>query len=64
VLVSFSVNVHSARINTLGERAEDTFLITGEILNETRTVIRLETMLLEALRTSSETSGANPGNRH
>ena len=25
VLVSFGVNVHSARVNTLGERAEDTF---------------------------------------
>lgn len=60
VLVSFSVNVHGARINTLGERAEDTFLITGAILNETRTVIRLETRLLEALRTSSEASGVNP----
>ncbi|WP_084226694.1 [protein-PII] uridylyltransferase [Nitrosospira sp. NpAV] len=56
VLVSFGVNVHSARINTLGERAEDTFLITGEILNETRTLIHLETMLLEALRTQPRAS--------
>lgn len=61
VLVSFGVNVHSARINTLGERAEDTFLITGDILNETRTLIHLETMLLRALRTSSETANARSG---
>ncbi|MDQ3186282.1 MAG: [protein-PII] uridylyltransferase, partial [Pseudomonadota bacterium] len=52
VLVGFGVNVHSARINTLGERAEDTFLVTGKILNETRTVIHLETELLSALQTS------------
>jgi len=60
VLVHFDVNVHSARINTLGERAEDTFLITGEILNETRTLIHLETALLKALQTSGETTHARP----
>ena len=61
VLVHFDVNVHSARINTLGERAEDTFLITGEMLNETRTLIQLETALLKALQTSGETTHARPG---
>jgi [protein-PII] uridylyltransferase len=42
--------VHSARINTLGERAEDTFLITGSLLNDTRSLIHLETRLLKALQ--------------
>ena len=51
VLVHFGVSVHSARITTLGERAEDTFLIAGKILNETRTLIRLETELLKVLQT-------------
>jgi [protein-PII] uridylyltransferase len=54
VLVSFGVNVHSARVNTLGERAEDTFLVTGDALKESRTLLRLETELIEALQTSSE----------
>jgi [protein-PII] uridylyltransferase len=50
VLAEFAVNVHSARINTLGERAEDTFLITGSALNDTRSLVHLETRLLKALQ--------------
>ncbi len=60
VLVHFGVNVHSARINTLGERAEDTFLITGKILNEATNLIQLKTELLKALQTADETSQAKP----
>lgn len=52
VLARSNVRVHSARINTMGERAEDIFLITGSILNETRTLIHLETELLRILQTS------------
>lgn len=55
MLVHCGVSVHSARISTLGERAEDTFLVTGKILNETRTLIHLETELLKILQTSGET---------
>ncbi|SFN83751.1 [protein-PII] uridylyltransferase [Nitrosospira briensis] len=55
VLVHFEVNVRSARINTLGGRVEDTFLVTGNVLNESRTVIRLETKLIKVLETSCET---------
>lgn len=55
VLVRFGVSVHTARINTLGERAEDTFLVTGNILNDSRMVIQLEANLIKALQTSSET---------
>jgi len=57
VLVQFGVSVHSARINTLGDRAEDTFLVTGEILSEAKTLIHLETKLVKALQTSAETAG-------
>nr|WP_245728073.1 [protein-PII] uridylyltransferase [Nitrosovibrio tenuis] len=57
VLVQFGVNVHSAKINTLGERAEDTFLVTGNILSEAKTLIHLETQLIKALQTSRETAG-------
>jgi [protein-PII] uridylyltransferase len=50
VLAEFAVSVHGARINTLGERAEDTFLITGSVLNDTRSLVHLETRLLKALQ--------------
>jgi [protein-PII] uridylyltransferase len=53
-LARSNVRVHSARINTMGARAEDIFLITGSILNETRTLIHLETELLRILQTSDE----------
>ncbi|MBA4143057.1 MAG: [protein-PII] uridylyltransferase [Nitrosospira sp.] len=56
VLVRFGVDVHSARVNTLGERAEDTFLVTGNILNKSRTLIHLETELIKVLQTSFENS--------
>ncbi|HEX8874433.1 MAG TPA: ACT domain-containing protein, partial [Nitrosospira sp.] len=57
VLVQFGVNVHSARINTLGERAEDTFLITGNVLSDARMLIHLETRLINTLQTSNGTAG-------
>ncbi|MEW6313224.1 MAG: [protein-PII] uridylyltransferase [Pseudomonadota bacterium] len=51
VLVSYGINLHSARIATLGERAEDTFLITGDMLNDAKAVLRFEGDLLAALQT-------------
>jgi [protein-PII] uridylyltransferase len=56
VLVQCGVNVHSARVNTLGDRAEDTFLVTGEILGQAKTLIHLETKLIKAVQTSNETA--------
>jgi [protein-PII] uridylyltransferase len=50
VLTKYDINLHTARINTLGARAEDTFLITGEALNDPKTVVRLESDLVEQLR--------------
>ncbi len=60
VLARSNVRVHSARVNTMGERAEDIFLITGRILNETRTLIHLETELLRILQTSDEMIQVKP----
>ncbi len=57
VLVQFGVDVHSARINTLGDRAEDTFLVTGQPLSDPKTLIHLETKLVKALETSDRSSG-------
>ncbi|MCC7080279.1 MAG: [protein-PII] uridylyltransferase [Burkholderiales bacterium] len=50
VLVRYDLNLHSAKINTLGERVEDTFLITGAALKDARTSVRLESELLQALQ--------------
>jgi [protein-PII] uridylyltransferase len=49
VLADYGVVVHTAKINTLGERAEDTFLVTGAALREPRLTLRLESDLLTAL---------------
>jgi [protein-PII] uridylyltransferase len=49
-LAVHGINVHSARINTLGERAEDVFLIEGASLCDQSALLRLEAELLDRLR--------------
>ena len=49
-LATANVNVESAKINTLGERAEDVFLIDGARLHDQAALLRLETALYEQLR--------------
>ncbi|MGH8750518.1 MAG: [protein-PII] uridylyltransferase [Burkholderiales bacterium] len=49
VLVNYQINMHTAKINTLGERAEDVFLIDGEALNHNKKVVQIEAELLQAL---------------
>ncbi|WP_353155842.1 [protein-PII] uridylyltransferase, partial [Herminiimonas fonticola] len=50
VLARYKVNLHTAKIMTLGERVEDVFLIDGPVLNNPRSQIQLETDLLDTLR--------------
>ncbi len=50
VLDSYDINVYTAKINTLGERAEDSFLVTGETLLDSKKVVRLEAELVRELR--------------
>jgi [protein-PII] uridylyltransferase len=50
VLAKYRINLHTAKIMTLGERVEDVFLVDGPVLNNARSQIQLETDLLEALR--------------
>ncbi|WP_233863185.1 [protein-PII] uridylyltransferase [Paraburkholderia adhaesiva] len=49
VLAEHRVGVHAARINTLGERVEDVFLVDGTVLSNSRLQIRVETELLRAI---------------
>jgi [protein-PII] uridylyltransferase len=49
-LARANVNVASAKINTLGDRAEDVFLIDGARLHDEQALLRLETALYEELR--------------
>jgi [protein-PII] uridylyltransferase len=49
-LATAQINVASAKINTLGERAEDIFLIDGADLRDEQALLRLETALYEQLR--------------
>ncbi|MCM8611838.1 [protein-PII] uridylyltransferase [Accumulibacter sp.] len=49
-LAAHGANLHTAKISTLGERVEDTFLISGGDLGETANRIRLETELIERLK--------------
>ena len=49
-LAQANIDVVSARINTLGERAEDVFLIGGAKLHDEQALLRLETALYEQLR--------------
>jgi [protein-PII] uridylyltransferase len=49
-LAAANVNVESARINTLGERAEDVFLLDGARLHDDTALLKLETALYDQLR--------------
>jgi [protein-PII] uridylyltransferase len=49
-LAEYNLNLYSAKINTLGDRAEDVFLISGPALADSKTVLKLEQELLAALQ--------------
>ena len=49
-LAGYKLNLHSAKINTLGDRAEDVFLISGGALQDSKTVLKLEQELLAELQ--------------
>lgn len=49
VLAAHQVDVLTAKINTLGERAEDVFLVAGETLAKARGQLQLENDLLDAI---------------
>ncbi|MDP4733478.1 MAG: [protein-PII] uridylyltransferase [Limnohabitans sp.] len=50
VLALHGIHLHLAKISTLGERVEDTFLVSGPALQQNRAQIEIETELLQALQ--------------
>jgi [protein-PII] uridylyltransferase len=50
VLGKYAINLITAKIVTLGERAEDVFVISGAALSNPKTVLLLESELLDALQ--------------
>jgi [protein-PII] uridylyltransferase len=49
-LSRYQINLQTARINTLGDRAEDVFLVSGETLSNSKKVLQLEQDLLKELQ--------------
>jgi [protein-PII] uridylyltransferase len=49
VLARYQVNLQLAKVSTLGERVEDTFLVDGPMLQQSKAQIRIESDLLDAL---------------
>lgn len=50
ILNRYKINLHTAKIMTLGERVEDVFIVDGAALQNPRSQIQLEAELLDALR--------------
>ena len=48
-LARCQISLQTARINTLGDRAEDVFLVSGENLSNSKIVLQLEQELLKDL---------------
>ena len=52
VLAAHHIDLQLAKISTLGERVEDSFLISGPALQHAKTQIAIETELLQALQSN------------
>ena len=49
VLARHEINLHLAKVSTLGERVEDTFLVDGAALQRSREQLQIESELLDAV---------------
>ena len=49
VLARHHINLHLAKVSTLGERVEDTFLVDGAVLQHARQQLQMESELLDAV---------------
>ena len=60
VLASHHINLQLAKITTLGERVEDTFLIDGPALQQNKMQLQIETELLDAISAVSRRPRRSP----
>jgi [protein-PII] uridylyltransferase len=60
ILAGYRLNLHTARVNTLGDRAEDVFLVSGEALAHPKTVLHLEQDLLRELSLTPQSAAPVP----
>ena len=49
MLAQHHLNLQLAKITTLGERVEDTFLIDGSALQQNKLQLQIETEMLDAI---------------
>ena len=49
MLARHHINLQLAKVTTLGERVEDTFLVDGPALQQSRVQIQLESEVLDAV---------------
>ncbi len=49
-LAEYGIDLNTAKINTLGDRAEDFFLVSGNALQDPKTVVKFESELLRQLQ--------------
>ena len=63
VLARHHVNLQLAKISTLGERVEDTFLVDGAALQHNREQLEIETELLDAIAPVATPAPAAPAMR-
>ena len=50
LLANYKLSLYSAKINTLGDRAEDVFLVSGTALRDSKAMLKLEQELLGELQ--------------
>jgi len=60
VLSTHRVVIHTARITTLGNRAEDFFLVSGDALHHAKSLLAIETDLIAALDQTAQTPSVIP----
>jgi [protein-PII] uridylyltransferase len=63
ILAKHHISLQTARINTLGDRVEDVFLVSGEALAAPKTVLAVEEELLKELSLPQATPGLEPALR-
>ena len=48
-LTKYRIDIQNAKINTMGDRAEDTLLVSGDALRSSREALLLQSELVEKL---------------